>query len=207
MITNNNQFIVSCSEDKSFRIWSLKDKINVSVLQGDVSLRCACMSITSDDKYIVYNSFHTVRLWNFQEELALASDSGWAQKFARVFSIKDRREIKVSRGDYLMVDAIAISSDNQYIVTSSRYQEDYPIEIWSLKNLKELKEIGAFEGHTHPVVKIGITSDKNYIISADTKKIVRIWSIQNKRHKAVFKDSVSASKWNSKYPEISEFFN
>ena len=35
------------------------------------------LSITSDDKYIVYNSFHTVRLWNFQEELASVSHSGW----------------------------------------------------------------------------------------------------------------------------------
>ena len=201
VITSNNQFIVSGSADKTFRIWSLRDKTNVSVLQGNDLLISACIAITSDDKYIVYGSFDTVRLWNFQEELALTRDSGWVQKFSRMFGTKHRREIKISSGDYLRVHAIAISSDNQYIVTGSG---NHPIEIWSFK---DLKEIGALEGHTHPVGKVGITSDKNYIISADNKNIVRIWSIQNKRHEAVFKDSEEAYRWNSEYPEISEFFN
>ena len=198
-ITGDNKYIVFCTQDNTIRIWSFKDKNNIAILRRDSPFLTACIVATSDDQYILSGSLDTVRIWNIPEEVALAGDKGWVNGIARMFATKYIREIDTSSG--LRVRTIAITSDNEYIVTGSG---DYPIKIWSFK---DLKEIGALEGHTHPVVRVGITSDKNYIITVDAEKIVRIWSLQYKKHEAVFKDSEEASMWNSKYPEISQFFN
>ena len=200
-ITSDNQYIASASEDNTFRVWSLIDRKNIAVLQGTNSFHCGYVAITSDDQSIVCGSFDTVRIWNFREEIASERDRGWANSIMKMFSLEDRRGRVTLTSDHLNVNAISITSDNEYLVTGSC---DYPTKIWSLK---DLKEVGTLEGHNYPVVRVGITSDENYAISADTQKIVRIWSIPYKRHEAVFTDLDSASEWILRYPEIRRFFN
>ena len=195
-ITSDNLYVVSGSFDRTFIIWNLKDKRGIlSFLVGTYLYPEVCIAITNYDQYIISGSSSGLRIWNIQEEVESVTDRGWVTSIARMFTAKYRRETTKS------IMLVAITNDNEYIVTGSF---DNTIKIVSYK---DLKEIGALEGHTFPVTKVGITSDKNYIISADTCKIVRIWNIQYKKHEAVFTDPFSTSEWNLKYPEIGEFFN
>lgn len=45
----------------------------------------------------------------------------------------------------------------------------------------KIKQLAIFEGHTHPVRSLAITSDNNYVISGGADCTVRIWDLTKKR--------------------------
>ena len=73
VVTKDNKYVVSGSEDKTIRIWNLlKKKAKEIVLQGHTSAIHSIV-VTSDKKYIISGSgshFYkfcdkTIRIWNF----------------------------------------------------------------------------------------------------------------------------------------------
>ena len=77
------------------------------------------------------------------------------------------------------VRAIAITSDNKYIISGSY---DWTIRIW---NLLEKRQETVLEGHTYGITSIAITSDSKYVISGSKDKTIRIWNLFEKRQETV----------------------
>ena len=65
----------------------------------------------------------------------------------------------VLEGHTNSVQAVAITSDNKYIISGGN---DRTIRIW---NLLEKAQETVFEGHNNSIHTIAITSDNKYIIS------------------------------------------
>jgi WD40 repeat protein len=65
-ITNNNRYVLSCSEDETVRVWNLK-KNQEAVLKGHTST-VKILAITADNKYVFSGSLEkTVRVWNLKK--------------------------------------------------------------------------------------------------------------------------------------------
>ena len=59
-VTNDNKFIVSCSDDKSVRLWDFITKKQEAVLLGHTD---AVKSVTTNNLYIISGSWdNTIRL-------------------------------------------------------------------------------------------------------------------------------------------------
>ena len=149
VLTSDEKYIVSCSGDKTIRIWSLQAKTLESTLT-DQEYPAECIIMSKDDKYIISGSFEII-IWNFQTQIQEGS-------------------LKVS--DYRRVKSLAVTSDNQYIVCSCK---DSTIRIF---NFSERKLEATLQGHTQPVLIVGLSSNGKYAISYSQDRTVRLWSME-----------------------------
>ena len=149
MLTSDEKYIVSCSRDKTIRIWSLQAKTLESTLT-DQEYPAECIIISKDDKYIIFGSFE-IRIWNFQTQIQEGS--------LKIF-------------DNFHVKCLAATSNNQYIVCSCN---DSAIRVF---DFSERKLVGILEGHTQPVLIVGLSSNGEYAISYSQDRTVRLWSME-----------------------------
>ena len=62
VVTSDNKFIISGSEDRTIIIWNLLEKNQEAVLQGHTD-SVYCLAITRDNKYVVSGSIDkTIRI-------------------------------------------------------------------------------------------------------------------------------------------------
>ena len=199
IITSDNKYIISCSEDYTVRVWNLKHATQEAVLRGHTNVVFA-IAITTNNKYVVSASGDkTIRIWNLQTKvleaileghtsvvvsIAITSDnkyivSGSYDTTVRIWSLQYKNMVATLKGHTGSVLAMALTSDNKYIVTGS---DDSTVIIWNFENPRE-KDL--LQGHTKAVRIVLITSDNEFIVSGSLDCTIRIWSIQYKTQEAV----------------------
>ena len=77
------------------------------------------------------------------------------------------------------ISKVLITSDSQYIITSSR---DKTIRIWNFQN-KRLETI--LKGHGGGISCIAITSDNNYLVSGSSDNKLIIWNLQTRTQESI----------------------
>ncbi|OMJ70397.1 hypothetical protein SteCoe_31644 [Stentor coeruleus] len=126
VMTSDNHYIISGSNDKTIRIWNLlAERQSELVLKGHES-RVSSVAITSDDKFIVSGSWDkTIRLWDMQK--------------------KCQEGIFLGHED--IINVVAVTNDKQFIVSGSGSElknEDNTVRIW---NLNDKRQETVFEVH------------------------------------------------------------
>lgn len=67
--------------------------------------------------------------------------------------------------------SIAISSDNQFLVSGSA---DYTIKIWELQTSRL---IATLRGHSEPVYAVAMSPDNQHIVSGSSDNTIKIWEL------------------------------
>ncbi|MUH01380.1 protein kinase [Scytonema sp. UIC 10036] len=147
---NVKGLIVSGSDDKSIKIWDLKNKKEIRTLKGH--------------KELVYS-------------VALSADgqtlaSGGKDNTIRIWNLNTGQEIRTLVGHSSYVNSVAMSADSQ-ILASGSY--DKTIKIW---NLKTGQEINTLKGHEGEVLSVAISPDGLTLASGGTDRTVKIWNLK-----------------------------
>ncbi|VXD24711.1 hypothetical protein PL8927_830090 [Planktothrix serta PCC 8927] len=119
------------------------------ILQDTIS----CVAISSEHKIIVGGGWKTIRIWNLETGKlvnTINAHSHW-------------------------VLSVAISSNGQYLVSSSI---DKTVKLW---NLKTKINLHTFTGHTSWVNAVKITPDHQTLISGSADKTIKVWSLEKKQ--------------------------
>ena len=66
VITSDNRYIVSYSDDKTLRIWSVKNRKNKAVLNA--SSWIWKLLITLNNKYIIACAYNTLEIWDIKKQ-------------------------------------------------------------------------------------------------------------------------------------------
>ena len=109
VITSDNKYIVSVSEDRTLRIWDLLSKRQECILRGH-TYSIYCIAITSDDKYAI---------------------SGSCDKTIRVWNLQDKIQESVLHGHTEQVDFVKLTNDDLYLISGSHNTN---FRIWNLQN-------------------------------------------------------------------------
>ncbi|MDX4038461.1 caspase family protein [Aliarcobacter skirrowii] len=80
---------------------------------------------------------------------------------------------KTLHGHSYIVNSVAISSDNRYIVSGS---DDTTVRLWDFKSGKLLKTLN---GNSNIVNSVAISSDSRYIVSGSDDTTVKLWDISS----------------------------
>jgi WD40 repeat protein len=111
------------------------------------------VAISSDHKIIVGGGWKTIRIWN----------------------LETGKLINTINAHSHWVLSVAMSSDGQYLVSSSI---DKTVKLWSLKTKINLH---TFTGHTSWVNVLKITPDNQTLISGSADKTIKVWNLEKKQ--------------------------
>ncbi|KAG9510385.1 TAF5-like RNA polymerase II/CBP-associated factor-associated protein [Fragariocoptes setiger] len=147
-----SDFLLSCSEDTTIRLWCLKTMCNVTVYRGHVYPVWSLDVSPPHLPYFVSSSKDTTaRLWTTEKNYPI-----------RIFSSHD--------GD---VECVKFHPNGKYIATAST---DTTVRLW---NVKDGKMVRLMVGHQAPVTSLTFSPDGKLIATASLDGYVRIWEIAN----------------------------
>ncbi len=146
-LSENNQRLVSCSSDKSIKVWDLKERsIIFERFYYDAIL---CCSISRDGSNIALSTKDDlIEVWNIDFEVLLYSKK------------HDKKEVR----------ELLISADNKELIIAGG--KDKKTEIWDLYNQK-MKY--AIDGHGYITYCMFLDKSKNTLITGGLDKYLKIW--------------------------------
>lgn len=117
-----------------------------------------------------HNSYITSNIVYSPDEKFVAS--GGKDRTVRIWSILDKKEVRIFKGHNDEITSIMYSSDGKFIASASK---DSTIRIWDIKKSKEIKRF-----YISSMVKsIAYSPDENFVAVGNYNGFIEIWNIQN----------------------------
>lgn len=186
------RYLISASEDKSCRLWSLDTYTALVVYKGHDSP-------VWDVKFGPYGHYfatasydHTARLWSCDhiyplrifaghvsdvDHLAWHPNSaylftGSSDKTARMWDIATGNSVRLFAGHTAPVTALAVSPNGKYLATAA---EDSIINLWDIAAGKRIK---AMRGHGKTsIYSLSFSQDNKILVSGGADMSVRCWDV------------------------------
>lgn len=146
--TPDGQSLVSCSVDRTIKIWSLSDGKRKQTLTGHTDSVNALAIVPAGDLLASASRDKMIRLWSMP--------SG---RFIRSFQAQS------------MIDAMTVTPDGKTLITGSW---DKPIRLWSLPGGKLEKNLFPKQGYVHA---LALSPDGKLLASGGSDKKVTLWSL------------------------------
>ncbi len=177
VFTPDGNFILSASEDKTLKLWSIKTGQDIRTFWGHKDI-ISSVSISVDGRYALSGSHdNTLKLWD----------------------IKTAKLMRTFTGHKNWVVSVAFSPDNKYALSGSY---DKTIKIWNIKTGKLVKTLS---GHNDWVISVAFTKNKNFIVSGSHDKTLMLWNIKKGTPVKTFKghnDWVTSVSASNKSPTV-----
>ena len=147
--------VVSCSQDKTLRLWNVKDGETIRTLRGHQS-QVRALSVSADGKMIVSSSYDkTVKLWNAATGELLYTLTGHSAA----------------------VKTVDVSPDGATIVSGSL---DQTVRLWDAKTGKQK---AVLTGHSGDIRCVRFSPDGKTIASVSYDLTIRFWDAATGKEK------------------------
>ena len=195
------KYIVSGSDDKTVRVWSLDTGQQTHLLRGHTD-SVSTVAISPDNKFIVSGSHdNTISVWNLDTGqrihlfrghsdmvrcVVVSRDnkfvvSGSKDNRVKIWNIDSGKQVQLLRGHSSWVWSVAISTENRFVVSGSA---DSTIRVWSFETGQKKKVL---RGHNFAVRSVVISEDNKLVVSGSEDKTIRIWSLETSQQLKLFK--------------------
>ncbi len=189
----NGRHIVSCSNDKTVRVWDVDSGAELQILRSHQD-RVQCVAYSPDGRWILSGSYDkTLLLWNSEcykqshvlrghentvSSAAFSPDgrmivSGSSDKTVRVWESESGQQLRILRGHESAVWSVAFSPDGQWIVSGS---SDMTVRVWSTQAGEKLRLL---RGHERKDRTFSFSSDGRYVVIGASDNSVRVWDTES----------------------------
>lgn len=201
---------ISCSWDRSVRVWDLESGRELHRMRGDSFFDS--ISVSADGRRAAtYDDGKRLRLWNLEslvqfrqwssEQVHSMSFSADGRRFAystdykiTIVHLDDSQESRVLR---INERVSKMSADGRRAV--SYFDESYqhtdalrhggtaskPMKVWDLQGGRELCQI---EGHDGPVGRVALSADGCWAVSNSRNQLPKVWDLDSGRQKCTLGD-------------------
>eukprot|EP01132_Coremiostelium_polycephalum_P000665 gene665-824_t len=187
----DNQFLLSCSEDTTVRLWSMETMSNLVCYKGH-SFPVWDVNFSPYGFYFASASHdRTARLWstNYTSPLRIfcghLSDvncvrfhpntnylaTGSSDKSARLWECHTGKCVRIFMGHRAPIYSVALSPDGRLLATGG---EDASVILWDLATGKKIKKM---DGHTKSIYSLDFSADSNILASGSSDCTVRLWDV------------------------------
>ncbi|GAA6615277.1 protein kinase domain-containing protein [Scytonema sp. NUACC26] len=192
---NVTELLASGSDDKTIKIWNLRNKKEIRTLKGhkefvySVTLSADSQTLASGGKD------NTIKIWNvntgqvirtltghssYVNSVSLSADgqtlaSGSYDTTIKVWNLKIGQEIHTLKGHEGEVLSVAISPDGQTLASGST---DRTVKIWNVKTGKLLRTL---TGHLGDVNAVAISPNQKIVASVSDDRTIRVWNLNTGR--------------------------
>ncbi|KAI5846463.1 WD40-repeat-containing domain protein [Morchella snyderi] len=145
----DNKYLLSCSEDKSARLWSLDTFTGLVVYKGHD------------------NPIWDIKFGPFGHYFATASHD----HTARLWSCDHIYPLRIFAGHLNDVDTVDFHPNSAYVFTGS---SDKTIRMWDIQTGNSVR---LFTGHTAPVTTLAVSPDGKWLASAGEDSVINMWDL------------------------------
>ncbi|ETO14106.1 WD-40 repeat-containing protein [Reticulomyxa filosa] len=145
--------IVSCSKDKTIRVWDVASGQQLQLLEGHSDSVSTVQYSRDGTKFVSCSADKTIRIWD----------------------ILSGQQLQLLTGHSDIVNEAQFSPDGAKIVSCS---EDRTIRLWEVSSGKQIQSI---EGHTDGVTAVQFSPDSTKIVSSSSDTTIRIWDLSSGR--------------------------
>ncbi|KAA8896291.1 WD40-repeat-containing domain protein [Sphaerosporella brunnea] len=188
----DRKYLLSCSEDKSTRLWSMDTYTALVVYKGHDAPLWDVAFGPFGHYFATASHDHTARLWSsdhiyplriFAGHLSDVEKVTWhpnsaylftgsTDKTARMWDINTGNSVRLFSGHTAPVTTIAASPDGKYFATAG---EDSLINIWDIAAGKRLKTM---RGHGKTsIYSLSFSQEGNVLVSGGADMTVRCWDV------------------------------
>lgn len=146
---NNDDLMLSCSEDTTIRLWCLKNKCNLNIYRG-----------------------HSYPIWS----VTLAPQgnffaSGSMDATARLWRLDKNNPLRILCGHDEDVECLQFHPNEKYIATGA---SDATVRLWSISDGKMVR---LMVGHREPIISLSFLPSGKFLASASRDGIIKVWNL------------------------------
>ena len=192
LITKDSKYVISASEDKSIKVWNLKNgKLEKVLYSNDSAIYNMAMStnknwlVFSDGKGVIrVLDMHTeeiiqsfteeskdIRALDIDNEGKYVLSGGYSKTSMNLWDISTGKKSRKFTGHSEGIESVAISDNKKYAVSGS-YDES--IKIWDLHRGKLIRTLSV---DNESIASLDISSDSKYLLS--TSKEIKLWDLKS----------------------------
>ncbi|WP_321494300.1 caspase family protein [uncultured Desulfobacter sp.] len=179
IVTPDNRYLISASDDKTIRVWDIRTKKEVRKILGQVGPgnegKIFAIALSPDGRWLAAGGYF------------LPDDA------IRIYNFETGALHQVLKGHTNVVYDLAFSPDGTLLVSGSA---DKSVKLWQVNNHFSLKE--TLTGHKNDVYAVAVLED-NTIVSAGYDEQVIMWKKGKKvnayRHSHDLKYIAISNKW------------
>ncbi|CCW71251.1 unnamed protein product [Phytomonas sp. Hart1] len=182
---------VSCSRDRSVRVWNMSDKKNTVMKGGHNGYVLSCNYSPKGNLVVSSADDRSIKLWNTKSNSKLSTLKGHEDKVycvqfnptgeyivsgscdntVRVWRVDSASKIAVLKGHSLSVFSCAFNNTGigKYVVSGS---DDHLVKIW---DWEERKEVRTLVGHVGTVWSVRFSNSDAYIVSTSMDHELKLW--------------------------------
>jgi len=206
-LSNNGEYVVSSSWDRSLRLWNLKTGESVAKFLGHTK-DVTSVAFSPDNRQIVSGGRDNVlKMWNVKGECMYTQEAhadwvscvrfspslqnplvvsgGW-DNLVKVWSLNGLKCLHTLRGHTGYVTSVTVSPDGSLCASAGK---DGTARLWDLSRGEHLYELNCNE----PVNQICFSPNR-YWLCAATESSIRIFDLENKSVIAELSPEVQAKK-------------
>jgi WD40 repeat protein len=174
VISPDNRIVVSGSDDKTIKIWSI---VVVGAISGYES------SVSPSDPLV-----RTIEVGSEVSSLSLLSDDskvvvGGYNGYISIYDISSGISMRTMRDHIGSVSSLCVSHDDCYIISGGYgiSSSDYAVKVWDIYKQSNIESL---IGHSSEVSLLVLSSDKSKIISGYYDRVIKIWDMSSGQYLA-----------------------
>ena len=189
-----DRFLLSASEDKTARLWSLDDYTPLVVYKGhDKPVWDISFSPTGNNYFATASNDQTARLWSCDHLYPLRIMAGHlgdveclsfhpngryiftgsSDKTCRMWDINAGDSVRLFMGHTSPITSTSVSPDGRWLSTGA---DDGTITVWDIGTGKKIKNM---RGHgKNSVHSLSYNKDGNVLVSSGADHSVRVWDLK-----------------------------
>ncbi|GBB91355.1 hypothetical protein RclHR1_01860009 [Rhizophagus clarus] len=145
----DNKYLISCSEDRTARLWSSDTYTNLVCYKG-----------------------HNSPIWDVDfSPLGFYFVTASHDRTARLWSCDHIYPLRIFAGHISDVDAVKFHPNSKYVITGS---SDKSVRMWDIQGGRCLR---LFSGHTGGISCISVSEDGRLMASAGEDKSIMLWDL------------------------------
>jgi WD40 repeat protein/serine/threonine protein kinase len=149
-LSTNGQFALSCSSDKTMKLWEVETGQYLRTFAGHVN-PLTSISLGADGQFAI-------------------SSACW-DKSIRLWEVATGQRLRILLGHTGQVNSVCLSNDSQFALSGS---SDSTLKLWEVATGQCLR---TFKGHAYAVSSICLSADGRFALSGCHDGSVKLWEV------------------------------